>query len=195
MADMEELKKRLDKAAGIESILDRRLYVLAILTECLSMRGIQPILVGGTAVEMYTLGGYQTKDVDVIMDSTPAVLAAMEQLGFTRQGRYWVREDIDIAIEAPAGPLAGDMEHVIELDIEDMPVYVIGVEDLLIDRLNAYVHWKSTEDKRWAERILEAQQSRIDWGYLRQQAAREKVEAALNEIIAELEKSDAQNQV
>ena len=31
---------------------------------------------------------------------------------------------------------------------------VLGVEDLLIDRLRAFVHWRSDEDGRWAGRLV-----------------------------------------
>jgi len=41
-----------------------------------------------------------------------------------------------------------------ELDVEGMRVVVIGLEDLLLDRLRAAVHWQSPEDRRWARRLV-----------------------------------------
>ena len=70
MTNIQELKKRLDKAADIGEVLDRRLYSLAVITECLSIYNIIPILVGVAAVEFCTVGGYATKDVDVIVEPT-----------------------------------------------------------------------------------------------------------------------------
>ncbi|MGQ9488908.1 MAG: hypothetical protein ACUVRT_13540 [Armatimonadota bacterium] len=50
----------------------------------------------------------------------------------------------DIAIEIPDTDLAGDPERVVQIDLgEDLVVYCIGIEDLLIDRLNAAVRWRS----------------------------------------------------
>jgi len=47
---------------------------------------------------------------------------------------------------------------------------VLGVEDLLIDRLRAWVHWKSDEDGRWAQRLAALYAERLDWAYLRSRA-------------------------
>ena len=44
---------------------------------------------------------------------------------------------------------------------------IIGVEDLLIDRLRAWVHWKSDEDGRWTRRLAQLYAQRMDWRYLR----------------------------
>ena len=49
MASTDELKKRLDRVKELDSSLDRRIDVLAILTESLSSLGIVPVLVSGAA--------------------------------------------------------------------------------------------------------------------------------------------------
>ncbi|MHB9035137.1 MAG: DUF6036 family nucleotidyltransferase [Armatimonadota bacterium] len=179
MASVEELKQRMTKAVEIEDMLDRRLFTLAVVTQHLSDLGIKPVLVGGGAVQLYTLGGYTTKDLDVIMPSSPRVDQAMAELDFEKQGRYWVRDDIDIAIEAPSSLLTGELDRVTEVRVDDMSIYVIGIEDLIIDRLNAYVHWKSIEDGRWASRLIALGRESLDWEYLTQRAGQEKVSDAL----------------
>lgn len=35
-----------------------------------------------------------------------------------------------------------------------MRCYIIGVEDLVIDRLNGFVHWGWEDEKRWVGRLL-----------------------------------------
>ena len=47
--------------------LRKALRVIAVLTEDLEPEGIRPILVGGVALEFYTLGGYATKDIDLVV--------------------------------------------------------------------------------------------------------------------------------
>lgn len=179
---MRELKQRLSETAGIADLLDRRLAVLAVLTDALEPLVGKPILVGGAAVEFYTLGGYATRDMDVLTPGLPAVDKAMQELGFTREGRYWVREDIQALIGMPAPPLAGDVHRVLNLSIGDSQVHIIGVEDLVIDRLNACVHWKSAEDGRWAGKLLAGNADSIDWEYLQERARKEGVDEALKAI-------------
>ena len=52
--------------------------------------------------------------------------------------------------------------------MDGLRVVVIGVEDLLIDRLRAWVHWKSDEDGRWTRRLAHLYADRLDWSYLRE---------------------------
>jgi hypothetical protein len=43
---------------------------------------------------------------------------------------------------------------------------VIGIEDLLIDRMNACKHWKSTTDCEMVELLVRQFAEEIDWEYL-----------------------------
>jgi len=179
---VDKLKQRITDAKRLEDRLDRRLFVLGVITEAMSEVGVKPILVGGSAVEFYTFGGYATQDMDVVMPGSREVEGVMAGLGFRRSGRYWTRRDLHIMLEAPAPPLAGDPNRVIEIDLGESVVYVIGIEDLLIDRLNAYVHWGSEEDGRWAERLLAGCADKVDWSYLESRARAEGAERALREL-------------
>ena len=59
-----------------------------------------------------------------------------------------------------------------------MRVVVIGVEDLLVDRLRAAVHWQSEEDRRWARRLGLLYADRVDWAYVRARTAGDPAESA-----------------
>ena len=145
----------------------RRLLALGLLTERLAKHGIEPILVGGAALEFYTAGGYATTDVDLAMPSSKEVHAAFAALGFEREGRYWHHVELDLLFEAPALPgLPGEDSPRTETDVGGRRIVVIGIEDLLIDRLRAWVHWKSDEDGRWARRLASLYNKRIDWPYI-----------------------------
>ncbi len=146
----------------------RRLAMLALLTARLAPQGIEPILVGGAALEFYTAGGYATGDVDLALPSGPEVDAAFAALGFEKEGRLWHHADLDLLFEAPApAGLPGEDAPRTEVAVDGLPVVVIGVEDLLVDRLRAWVHWKSDEDGRWTRRLAKLYAHRLDWGYLR----------------------------
>jgi hypothetical protein len=63
-------------------------------------------------------------------------------------------------------------------------VVILGVEDLLIDRLRAWIHGTSEEDGRWARRLALLYADRLDWSYLRAKTAPVAAEAR---AMAELE--------
>ena len=182
MASIEELKERMNRSVDIKDPLERRLWVLAVITEFLKPSGIKPILVGGGAVEFYTSGGYSTIDMDIVVN-TQLLSAVMAEFGFTKSGRHWYREDIGIPLEAPSEVLAEDQDRALKVEIDDMSIFIIGLEDLIVDRLNAFVHWQSAEDGRWAKHLIGENQSQIDWDYLKKRAGEEGTAEALKTII------------
>ena len=156
----------------------RRLIALGLLTRQLSACGIEPVLVGGGALEFYTAGGYATKDVDLALPVSPEVDAAFAALGFEKEGRYWYHADLDLLFEAPApAGLPGEDAPRTEVEIEGLRVVIVGIEDLLIDRLRAWVHRNSDEDGRWTRRLALLYPDRIDWGYVRERTSRTPEEA------------------
>ena len=183
----------MDRRQRLEALTDepdpmrRRLVALGLLTDRLAEDGIEPVLVGGAALEIYTAGGYSTKDMDLALPASSAVDAAFEELGFAKEGRYWYRTDLDLLFEAPApADLPGEDAPRTVLEVDGLKVVVLGVEDLLIDRLRAWVHWQSAEDGRWARRLGLLWADRIDWAYLRRRLAGDDAEReALEDIAAE----------
>lgn len=178
--EAEHRRARLAALANEPDASRRRLVALALVADRLAEDGIEPILVGGAALEIYTAGGYATGDVDLALARSPEVDRAFADLGFRVQGRFWVREDLDLLFEAPApAGLPGETAPRLVIEVEGLPVVVIGVEDLLIDRVRAAVHWKSDEDRRWARRLALLHAGRIDWAYVHQRVGGDAGEAAL----------------
>jgi hypothetical protein len=180
------LRRRIDALADEPDGQRRRLVALGLLTDRLAPAGITPILVGGFALELYTSGGYGTKDVDLALPLVPEVDDAFAELGFSKEGRYWYREDLDLLFEAPApADLPGEDAPRTEIRIDGLRVVVLGVADLLLDRLRGWVHWQSLEDRRWAGRLAQLYADELDWSYLRAKTAREPAEAAGLAALAE----------
>lgn len=183
--DPETRRRRLADLVEERDVQRRRLVALGLLSDRLREAGIEPILVGGAALEFYTAGGYATKDLDLALPVSPEVDEAFADLGFAKDGRYWHREDLDLLFEAPAPEgLPGETAPRTEVEIEGLRVVIIGVEDLLIDRLRAWVHWKSGEDERWTRRLALLYADRLDWQYLRRRVAEQPTEAAALERLA-----------
>lgn len=161
----------MDRLFGEADPRRRRLLGLAILSESLRRHGITPILVGGGAVEFYTAGGYATTDMDLALPACKEVSDAFAALGFEKIGRYWVREDIELLFEAPAQEnLPGEDAPRTIVEIDNMMATIVGVDDLIFDRLRAWVHWDSTEDMRWTKRLALLYKDQINWKYLRSRA-------------------------
>ena len=159
----------LDRLRGEPDLRRRRLIALGLLTRQLSAHGIEPILVGGGALEFYTAEGYATKDMNLALPAAPEVDAAFAALGFAKEGRYWYHAELDLRFEAPApAGLPGEDAPRAEVEIDGLRVVIIGIEDLLIDRLRVWVHRNSDEDGRWTRRLALLYPDRIDWHYVRE---------------------------
>lgn len=155
-----------------EDVLERKLRLLAELTRRLLPEGIRPILVGGTAVELYTAGAYATADMDIVVADRSRAAQALADMGFQPHGRHWFHPEWEAAVEIPDTEQAGDYHRLLELELSDgNVVFCIGIEDLVIDRLNAAVHWQSAEDRRWAKELLREHAAQVDYSYLHGRAA------------------------
>lgn len=165
-----------EKKTGEPDYLRKKLKFVAQLTERLRPENVAPILVGGTALEFYTFGGYESMDVDLVISGRERAARVLEEeFGFQREGRHWYNEDLDIAIEIPDHVLAGSREKVVPVIVEGKVLYVIGVEDLIVDRLAAAKFWKVEADAEWAAALLTLHGDKIDWEYLRKRAQEENV--------------------
>lgn len=180
-----DYERAIKAALDIQDKLERALYVVGVWTESLRSEGIRPIIVGGTAVEFYSFGAYMTYDIDLVCDGRAEALAKLGQLGFeqTDSLRHWYHETLGIVIEIPDERLAGSEEHVVEVQVGSFTAYVIGIEDLVLDRLRAYVHWRSTQDGEWARRLVQLHRESMDWPYLNETAKSEGLSDTLNGLI------------
>lgn len=181
-----DFERLLDKARGIRDRLERKVFFAGVLAEALKGEGAIPIIVGGTAVEFYTLGGYSTLDLDLVCNRKDALNGLLERFGFRRYGRHWYREDLDLVVEIPSSELTGSVERLTKIEIDGLVAYMIGIEDIVADRLNAYVHWRSEEDGRWAKRMMMLHRDKIDWPYLEGRSERDGTHDALRNLKTEV---------
>ncbi|SNQ61021.1 hypothetical protein [Candidatus Methanoperedens nitratireducens] len=57
-------------------------------------------------------------------------------------------------MEVPGDHLAGNRDKVTTIKVGNLKLYVIGIEDLIIDRLAACSEWKSDTDCKQAHYML-----------------------------------------
>lgn len=170
--------------AGAEETLRRRLLFVALLSKAFKAEGWPPpVVVGGHAVEFYSAGGYATADIDLVCPSEP-LDAILPGWGFVRSGRHWLNEELALVVEAPAAFLGpGQRERATLIRVAEGEVLVLSLEDLVIDRLNACVHWASEEDCGWARVLLAAHAGRFDQDYLLGRAVDEQVAEELKRAL------------
>lgn len=170
--------------SGFADPLARRLAFVGRLTAACESRGwLPPVVVGGHAVEFYSAGGYATVDIDLVSASEP-LDEILGVWGFDRRGRHWIREDLGLVVEAPGSRLAPrQRDHLTQVSVGGTTVHILGLEDVIVDRLAACVHWSSESDCHWGEVLLTAHSSDVDIDYLRFRAREMEVEARLNDIL------------
>lgn len=162
---MQKAKEALEQLHD-KSKFEKLIQTAAIITELLLPHNIRPIIVGGLSVEIYTLNGYTTQDIDFVLNGYDLASEVFASLGFVKLGKNWVHADLGVSVEIPSNFLAGDYDKITELSIADRTVYVIGLEDIILDRLRAAVHWKSGESREWGYRMLLMYFEELDLEYI-----------------------------
>jgi len=148
--------------------------MVSLISALLEKRGkVPPILIGGCALSYYSREVYFTADIDLACSDRESLNQVLMDLGFQKEGRYWFNDDLAIAVEAPAGILVDEDAplEVVEFE-EGLSCQILGMEDLLIDRMNACKHWKSESDCEMVELLVTRYKEILDWDYLKKKASR-----------------------
>lgn len=169
----EEIKQRL---LSLVPIKDQKREVMlqtaSILTELVESEqvGAKPIIVGGLSVEIYTASDYTTRDIDFVTSSSTLFAERLLKVGFKKEGRIYFMEELELVVDVVANFLEGDYNRVQKLPI-DMDgrlsyVFLISVEDIILDRLDAF----ENEDTRyWGLELLTRWYDEVDLDYLQEE--------------------------
>ena len=173
----------LDAAAGKPDGPDRVAAVAAWVQSLFSIDDAVPTLVGGGAVELYTGGAYRTGDLNFVGVVTAAVAKRMGEAGFERRGRHWIHERHRLFLEFPDDAL--DRANVVAtIRVGTTSVVVIGLEELIVDRLAAWQFWRSEIDGYNAWLLWSSGNHRPNLARLRALAERNEASAALDSLVA-----------
>lgn len=173
----------LTKVKETKDPLERRLIFMGVLTRETEKEGVRPVVVGGNAVQFYTFGGYATDDIDIAFSDHHLLNKILRGWNFSREGRHWYNRELDIALESPISRLSGEeLERITTVEMYGLTIYILGIEDIIIDRLTTYVHWESIDDGRWAKELIQIHKKGIDWKYLEKRAREEGTGEALKKL-------------
>lgn len=180
------MDKELRRIKQAKNELQKLLLFGSWLTKEMKKKGAKPpIIVGGSALEIYTFGHYTSGDIDLVAPREWVKEILLSSGYFREEGRYFISEKLGLFVEVPDEHLAGDINRVRSIKVPETgeEVFLIGLEDLIIDRLLACVFWKSEEDCLMAEVIIRKYRKEIDLKYLVEKAKEEGVYERLESII------------
>jgi hypothetical protein len=155
--------------------LRKKMLLLGYITDRLERKSQSVYLVGGQAVETYTAGQFTTGDIDITTTDRKATEEILGRIGFKREGMVWINEAISVAVHI-VDLIPNRTEKTRLIHVGPYTVRVVGVEDLIIDRLAAAKFWKSKRDEEQARALFNAFAKQIDTKYLRKRAREEKVD-------------------
>jgi len=106
----------------------------------------------------------------------------LRDIGFTHEQRAWIHPETDLYVEIFSSGLTGSYNLVRTFEIEEVPVAVLGVEDLIVSRLVMAKFWKTPEVEDFAEKMYSRWSKEIDMGYLDSLAKKQNVDDLLRAI-------------
>jgi len=123
-----------------------------------------PVLVGGAAVEIYSMGAINTGDFDIVTPWQAELEEELQRLGFIRPSgrgratRGLVHPQLRLGFEIVSGSLLDGMAdrdrlELIDLD-QDGEAAIISVEDMIADRMGQYASGTAPEMLEQARRLF-----------------------------------------
>ncbi len=157
-----------------ESPLKRQLLLVVLISKLLTDRGKEaPIVIGGCALAYYSREVYFTADIDLAYSDRESLNDVLISIGFIKKGRYWVNEVLNIAVKVPTSSLPDEDAplEIVEFE-EGLQCKIIGIEDMITDRLNSCKYWKYEVDCEMVELLIRKYHRELDWKYLEEKAKR-----------------------
>jgi hypothetical protein len=150
--------------------------VAAIVSDALTSAGITAVLSGGAAVQIYTSGLYESRDLDFVASASQRELEqVLNRLGFTREaGRHFVHPTCPYTLEFPSWPLAVGNDVVREWGertVGALRIQIVTPTQCVMDRLAAFYHWRDRQGLDQA--VLVAVQQVVDLDEIERWSMRE----------------------
>jgi hypothetical protein len=159
--------------------LRKKMLLLGYVTSQLEKKKQSIFLVGGQAVETYTAGQFPTGDIDVTTSDSATIQKVLKSLGFEEIGMIWLNKPLGIAFHI-VGYSAPERSRTIR--IGPYKARIVGVEELILDRLSAAKFWNIPADYEKAKVLYDNFEKQIDKDYLRENAKKKRVDDLLLRI-------------
>ncbi len=168
-----------------EDRFTRKLTFAAFLADRLRNKGIESVLVGGSAVELYTNGDFPTADMDFDVSDMGKAIQLLKNLGFKKTDSLWYNGDLDIVVDLSSKGYSGDPKKLRTIKVRNYSLKVAGVEDLVVNRLYSAKFWKSNtqRDLEEATALVRIFSGKLDNDYLKWIAEKNDVIDILSRIV------------
>jgi hypothetical protein len=154
-----------------EDPTERKIRFMALLTSSLPKGKVRPVLAGGSAIEVYLDGTLRTGDMDVVYN-IKALEEVLKAWRFALGGglRAWANEELGLAVDMVGEDFNGSYERVTTITTDYGPATIMGIEDLIVNRLASAKFWRVPADVDQAYLLAKAHTDKIDWPYVEEEA-------------------------
>jgi hypothetical protein len=138
----------------------------AYIDDYLQNNGIEVVLSGGTAVEIYSKGIYVSKDIDFIENGLirrSKLVNLLKGIGFSYRTRFFFHSESQFIVEFPKGPPSLGKEPISKINkltFSTGTLRIISPTDCVKDRLANYFYFNDYQSLEQA--ILVAHSTEID---------------------------------
>ena len=120
------------------------MFFVAFFTHKLKENGVDAILVGGEAIDLYTAGSFASADIDLVVNNKVITEKLLNRFGFAKQGKtLWFNDDLNIVVQVIPESYTGDNEKLRKFKLKEYEIRVAAPEDLIAKRLYSMKFWKS----------------------------------------------------
>lgn len=146
---------------------DRRLRIFSALLAAESGLGVDGLMiVGGSAIEIYTGGAYVSGDVDYVTDSRSAVARALATWKFKDEGKWFSKKEWSLFLDVMETRVTGSRRLSRVIVTKVGPFRIAAIEDLLIKRVREAVNWQDREEAFDQAVLLARHADQVDWDYI-----------------------------
>jgi hypothetical protein len=157
-----------------ESAPDLRLQIFSALLTSESGLGIDGLMVvGGSAIEIYTGGAYVSGDVDYVTASREKVATVLRGWSFKDEGKWFGKKEWGLFVDVMETPGTGSKRLARVFITKAGPFRIAAVEDLLIKRVREAVNWQHREEAFDQAILLARHSDKVEWEYVEFYAKRE----------------------
>jgi hypothetical protein len=164
--------------------LQRKLLFLGFFSEKLKEKGVNAIIVGGEAIDIWTGGTFASADIDLLVESKKIAEKLLNKFGFEKKGNtLWLSKDLAIVIHIIESSYSGDYNKLKKMTIGKYEIQIASPEYLIKDRLCSFKFWKDNpqSDMEKTVTLLKIFSDSIDNSYLNELAKENDIEDVLDE--------------
>ena len=153
------------------------LEVALAVGAALDRHGVKAVLTGGACASIHSAGVYASRDLDFVLThrTTQQTLdAALDDVGFNRNGERYLHLETRFWVEFPRGPLAVGGDYKIRptaLRGKAGAAMALSATDSCRDRLAAFYHWNDRQSLEVAVQI--ARRQKVDLSKIRRWSEQE----------------------